>query len=260
MTLNVTRSGTGRPDIVFLHGLFGQGKNFTTIAKALRPATSLLVDLPNHGRSSRQPLVDYDAMAGEVADLLSSAGATEDPVTLVGHSMGGKVAMRVALRRPALVARLVVVDISPVGHPPYEGFEGYVDSMAAIDLASLRERREADAQLAAAVSNPATRAFLLQSLHYDLDAGRWEWLLNLPVLRAGLAAIAGWPDWQGPAYPGPVLWVAGSESDYVLPEHMAAMRVLFPRVRKVTVKGAGHWVHSDRPEVFSEVLRRFTGR
>ena len=244
--------------MVFCHGLFGQGRNFTAIAKRLTDRHRVtLVDMPDHGRSPWSDHFDYLAAADQVAALLSA----DDPVALVGHSMGGKVAMLVALRHPELVERLVVVDVSPVAYDHASEFDGYISAMRAIDLDALESRAEADDALREAVPNPTVRGFLLQSLRRDGD--RWRWLLNLELLGRDLDEITDWPAAtlaDTTAYAGPVLWVGGADSAYVHPDYVAAMDRWFPRNRRVTVKGAGHWVHSEQPEVFVEVLRRFLDR
>jgi pimeloyl-ACP methyl ester carboxylesterase len=241
--------------VVFLHGLFGQGRNWTQIGKGLAERHRvLLVDLPHHGHSSWEDGFDYLRVADRVAGLLDAG----DPVTLVGHSLGGKVAMVLALRHPELVERLCVVDVSPVAYDHLSEFEKYVAAMRGLDLASLTQRSDADAALATAVPDATVRAFLLQNLHRDGD--RWRWRANLEVLGAALPTIGGWPESQLaglPPYRGAVLWVAGARSDYVGPEYSSAMDRWFPGNRRVTIKDAGHWVHSEQPEVFLEVLRRF---
>lgn len=252
--LHTTTVGETGSTIVFCHGLFGQGRNWTAIAKALSGEhRSLLVDLPHHGRSDWTDEVDYVAFADRVATLLSA----DDPVTLVGHSMGGKVAMVLALRHPELVARLVVVDISPVDYAGVTEFTGYVEAMRGLDLAALGRRSDADGALTEAVPSRTVRDFLLQNLRREGDA--WRWQVDLEGLGSGLRRISGWPaEHLEPAvYEGPVLWVAGAESAYVQPEHAEAMTRWFPHHRRLVVKGAGHWVHSQKPEVFVEVVRRF---
>lgn len=253
--LHTTAIGEEGARIVFCHGLFGQGKNWTQIAKALASGhRTLLVDLPHHGRSPWDERFDFLAMADQVAGLLSA----DDPVTLVGHSMGGKVAMVLALRHPELVARLCVVDVSPVPYGRLGEFAGYIEAMRGLDLGALDERADADAALQEAVPNTTVRSFLLQNLRREHDS--WRWQVNLDVLGEDLAEVSGWPDDRlaGLApYEGPVLWLAGARSDYVRDEYAAAMDRWFPRNRKVTIKNAGHWVHSEQPEVFVEVLRQF---
>lgn len=241
--------------VVFLHGLFGQGRNWTQIGKALADEHRvLLVDLPHHGRSPWGPAFDYLQVADQVAGLLDA----DDPVALVGHSLGGKVAMVLALRHPGLVERLCVVDVSPVAYGHLSQFQGYVAAMRGLDLDSLSRRDDADAAMTEAVPDPTVRGFLLQNLRREGDG--WRWQVNLDVLGRDLAVIGDWPEHELaglPAYPGPVWWVSGARSDYITPAYAGAMDRWFPGNRKVTVKDAGHWVHSEQPEVFIEVLRRF---
>ncbi|MBB6629244.1 alpha/beta fold hydrolase [Nocardioides sp. KIGAM211] len=253
--LHTTSLGESGPRVVFCHGLFGQGKNWTRIGKELAvDHRVLLVDMPDHGRSAWNDEFDYVRAADQVADLL----ADDDPVALVGHSMGGKIAMLVALRHPALVERLCVVDVSPVTYRHTSEFAGYIAAMQGLDLGALERRADADAALTEAVPNPVVRSFLLQNLRHH-DEG-WSWQPNLAVLGRDLERLGGWPEDRlepGTTYDGPVLWVAGQTSDYVTGEYAAAMDRWFPRNRRVTIKGAGHWVHSEQPEVFGEVLKRF---
>lgn len=246
--------GDGRP-VVFLHGLFGQGKNFASIAKALAPErSSLLVDLPNHGASPWTSTVDYEQMAGAVASVVREQA--DGCAAVVGHSMGGKVAMVLALEHPELVERLVVVDISPVATRGMSEFAHLLASLAGLDLKAITSRADADRVLAEEVDDARVRGFLLQNLQRT-DEG-WEWRANLDLLRRDLSRISDFPQGAGArVYEGPVLWIAGGDSRYVQPEHAAPMRAMFPRVRRTTVNGAGHWVHSERQAVFIEILRRF---
>lgn len=256
-TIASTWVGESGPVVVFLHGLFGRGRNFTRAAKDLLPQRrSLLVDLPDHGGSGWTEQVDYLAMADAVAATIREQAGDALPVDLLGHSMGGKVAMVLALRHPELVRRLVVADISPTRREGSGEFEHLLGSLAALDLSALTSRNEADAQLREKIPSPTVRGFLLQNLRPQ-GRGGFAWGANLEVLRRDLPRIADFPDMSGRTFEGPVLWIAGEASDYVLPEHLPAMRALFPRVRKLTLKGAGHWVHSERPEEFAEVLRIF---
>ncbi len=254
-TLHTTEVGDRGPRVVFLHGLFGQGRNFTQIAKALNPdLQSVLVDLPNHGRSPWSATTDYEVAADTVATLLRDRYLDAGPVHLVGHSMGGKVAMTLALRHPGLIDRLVVVDISPVDSGGAGEFQHLLDSLGGLDLSAMDRRADADIALADKVSDERVRGFLLSNLHQGSDG--FAWRANLDLLRSGLSTIAGFPQVSG-TFEGPVLWVAGEHSDYVLPEHAPRMRELFPATRLVTVKNAGHWVHSEQPDAFVSALRVF---
>jgi pimeloyl-ACP methyl ester carboxylesterase len=258
--------GEAGPHVVFVHGLFGQGKNWTTIAKGLADQHRVtLLDLPNHGHSPWTDRVDYLDMGELVAAELEEFG---EPVTLVGHSMGGKVAMQLALRRPSLLRALVVVDVAPVDYPESGGrtddldeesspFADYIAAMRAIDLETLQTRDDADDALRGTVPSRMVRSFLLQSLQREGTHG-WRWRLNLPALARDLGHLRGFPEPPpGATFDGPVLWVAGANSHYVLPDDRSRMDALFPATRLVRIKNAGHWVHSEQPEVFLETLRRF---
>lgn len=253
--LHVTELGDRGPRVAFCHGLFGQGKNWTQVAKALATDHRVqLVDMPNHGRSAWTDRIDYVDFADRVATLFSQ----DDPVALVGHSMGGKIAMTLALRHPRLVERLAVVDVSPVAYDNSSEFGGYIEAMQAMELTSLERRSDADEQLVDAVPNRTVRSFLLQNLRHD-DAG-WRWQPNLEVLGRDLAVLGGWPEEalaDLPPYDGRVAWIAGERSGYVKDDYAEAMDRWFPRNQRVTVKGAGHWVHSEQPEIFRRVLQGF---
>jgi len=248
--------------VTFLHGLFGQGKNWTGIAKSLSEDHRLtMVDLPNHGRSAWTDQVSYAEMAIAVGDLM--AGQSAEPATVVGHSMGGKVAMALALLRPRLVERVGVVDVSPVRYDQLSDFAGYVRGMRALDLYTLPDRQSADTALQPYVPDQTVRGFLLQNLRRVTDGKQgpaWRWQMNLGLLGDHLAELSDWPPLLTEPYPGPVLWLAGAQSRYITPDYAPAMSALFPRVQLVTVKNAGHWVHSEEPEVFEAVLRRFLRR
>ena len=261
-TLHSTTLGEQGSWVVFCHGLFGQGKNWTQIAKVVAQRHRvLLLDMPQHGRSAWSPHFDYLDAADQVAAAISEAAGGE-AVALVGHSMGGKIAMALALRHPEQVERLCVVDVAPVAYPSGREFVGYVRAMRGLDLAVLATRADADAALADAVPNPVVRGFLLQNLRRSPDGQGWAWQPNLEVIEDDLDVITGWPADRLaglPPYDGPVLWVRGERSEHVGDEHGEAMSALFPRLRRVTIKGAGHWVHSEQPESFLAVLQQFLG-
>lgn len=196
-------------------------------------------------------------MADAVADELRALGGS-DQWTLAGHSMGGKAAMLLALRHPELVERLVVVDMSPVSYDGLSEFGTFIDGMQALPLPSLTNRAQADEGMQPYAPDPTVRAFLLQNLRRSDDGFRWQ--MNLPLIASSLPLLGKWPESEIPSdasYSGPVLWIAGARSPYVRPEYSDAMRRLFPKVRLVTIKDAGHWVHSERPDVFLATLRAF---
>lgn len=251
--IHTTTVGTGRVPLVFLHGLFGQGKNFTRIASGLTDkATCYLVDLPNHGSSSWTVDFTLDGQADHLAYWLQETFSA--PVAMVGHSLGGKLAMRLALNHPHLVDRLMVVDISPVINDRPMGFAPLVAAMRSISLETITSRTEASHQVMDAIPELSVRGFLLQNLRRV--GGNWVWTANLDLLGDSLDVIGGWPRIEA-RYDGPVWWVAGGRSPYVLPEHIAPMKQLFPRVVTITLKRAGHWVHADEPEAFTAICAEF---
>ena len=257
--LHTRELGDHGPRIVFCHGLFGQGRNWTQIAKALASDHRVtLVDMPDHGQSPWSSSFSYTAMADALADELRALGGA-DTWQVVGHSMGGKAAMLLALRHPDLVERLVVVDVSPVA---YGGgltmFGEFVEGMRAVPVERLERRGEAEEILRPYVPDPTIRSFLLQNLR-RVDGGGFRWQMNLDLLGDSLPLLGGWPaeGLSGETYDGLVLWIAGAESRYVRDEFGDAMRVLFPQTRLVTIKGAAHWVHSEKPEAFLSALGTF---
>ncbi len=243
--LAVDEAGEG-PAVLFLHGLLGRGRNWASLARELaRGRRVLLVDLRNHGRSPHHPVTTYPAMAGDVAALIEARGFGR--VALVGHSMGGKVAMVLACTRPDRVERLVVVDVAPVDYGPSAEFASYLRAMAAIDPARFERRAEVERALAGAVPDARIRAFLASNL--ELRDGRLAWAPNLSALLAGLPAITGFPPDLPPAPPDLLVSViAGGRSGYVRPDHRAAFLRLFAAPEFVTVPEAGHWVHADAPQ------------
>ncbi len=254
--------GRGRPKVAFLHGLFGRGQNWNGIARALLDdeLASVLLDLPNHGRSRWTDDFDYLAIADDVADFITERMGWAASLTLVGHSMGGKVAMLVALRHPELVKSLVVVDIAPDRSDQIVTSIPLVAAMRALDLAAIGSRGDADQAMSARVPDPAVRAFLLQNLRHVRHPGegepQWRWEQNLAMLGDSIDEVAAWPEVRG-SYPGPVLWIAGGDSSYIREEHHQAMRALFPQVQLITIEGAGHWVHADQPDALIAELRDF---
>lgn len=236
--------GDPPPELVFCHGLLGRGSNLTTVARQLEPHSSLLLDLPNHGRSSWTSAFSYLDMADAVASEIRQAAPAA--VTLVGHSMGGKVAMLAALGHPETVSRLCIIDIAPRPSDVSARFNPLFAALRRLDLKTLVDRIDADKRLSDAVPDPATRAFLLQNLHRS--GGTWRWQSNLDLLSDELPSIGDWPDLGLPPFEGPVTWIRGERSGYVRDDDLPIMREYFPQAQLVTVADAGHWVHADSPQ------------
>lgn len=251
LPLRVTALGEG-PPLLVLHGLFGSGGNWGGIARRLAGTHRvLLADLRNHGDSPHDPRMDYPAMAEDLAALIEAEGGR---AAVLGHSMGGKAAMVLALTAPALVSRLVVVDIAPVAYPP--SFRPYAEAMAALPLRPGLRRAEADAALAGAVPDAAVRAFLLQNLRFGEGAPAWR--CNLPVITGALETISGFPPIAaGVQWGGEALFVAGERSPYIDAHGRAAALARFPAAAFVVVPGAGHWVQAEAPEAFLRAVTPF---
>ena len=241
--LETTRYGTGAPPLVIAHGLFGSARNWGVIAKRLADRREVIVpDMRNHGTSFRAETQSYPDMAGDLAELI------EGRADVLGHSMGGKAAMVLALSQPSSVRRLVVADIAPVSYSHSQAH--LIAAMRGVDVASVASRGEARAQLD--VEDEGVAAFLLQSL--DLKERRWR--LNLDVLEREMGAVIGFPDVAG-RFEGPVLFLSGGASDYVRAEHRARISELFPAAEFVSIPGAGHWLHAEKPREFEAAVRAF---
>ncbi|NXT59579.1 ABHDB protein, partial [Pluvianellus socialis] len=281
----------GRGDrlpLVLLHGLFGSRGNFQTVAKALvrggsgtvrprggprgapgrgrwprgrgdrvpLPRQVLTLDARNHGGSAHSPLMTYEAMSTDVQHLLSRLGVTK--CILLGHSMGGKTAMTLALQRPDLVERLISVDISPVSTAPVSEFSAYISAMKSVKipdgLSRSAARQLADDQLSPVVQLPQLRQFLLTNL-VEVQ-GRYVWRVNLEAISHHLADIMNFPLFHKP-YPGPALFLGGSNSPYISSKDYPEIQRLFPKADVQYIKGAGHIVHQDKFEEFIAAVLKF---
>ncbi|KAA9008323.1 alpha/beta fold hydrolase [Histidinibacterium aquaticum] len=242
MKLRTDVYGEGQPrKLLLAHGLFGQARNFRTLAKSLSDTFEVTVpDMRNHGGSPWAETHGYEEMAEDLAPLAGGA--------VLGHSMGGKAAMMLALTRPERVEQLIVADIAPVDY----GGETHpqLEAMARLDpdqpsRTAARDALEVEEHL---------KDFLVQSL--DLKEKRWT--INLDTLRAEMTGIFGWPEIEA-TYEGPTLFLTGGESDYVRPEHREAIKALFPHARFAKIPGAGHFLHAEKPEAFEGTVRAFLG-
>ena len=241
---------TTGPSLLIVHGLFGSGRNWGAIARRMAVDRRVVaVDMRNHGDSFWSDSHQYADLAADLAEVIAAEGR---PMDVLGHSMGGKAAMLLALTRPDLVNRLVVADIAPVAYA--HSNLHLVRAMQGLQTVDLSSRQVADIRLQPMVQDAGTRAFLLQSL--DLKANPPRWRLNLAVLADQMPAIVGWPAVSG-SYEGPAFFLAGALSDYVRPEHRVAIKALFPKAIMAKLPGAGHWLHAERPREFEAALRAF---
>ncbi|MEP2641177.1 alpha/beta fold hydrolase [Roseobacter sp.] len=241
----------GAPDapiVLIVHGLYGSGRNWGVIAKRLSDQFRVItVDQRNHGFSPWNAEHSYPAMADDLAQVIAHVGA---PVHVVGHSMGGKAAMALAVQAPDLVQRLIIADIAPVAYT-HDQMQ-FISAMRAVDLQQITRRSDAEVQLAAQGVEPALQSFFTQSL----DVAEKKWRLNLDVLAAEMDKIIGFPQLTG-KFDGPTLFLSGANSDFVQPEYRPTIKSLFPAARFAKLPGAGHWLHAEKPREFEAALRAF---
>lgn len=228
------------PKLLMIHGLFGQGRNWAGPAKALSDIRHVTtVDLRNHGQSPWAAPHDYASMAADVIPFT--------PADVLGHSMGGKAAMTLALTKPHQVNRLIVADIAPV--PYAHSQRAVIDAIRNVDTAKISRRSEV---VRALKLDRPTAAFLAQSF----DMGTSQWSLNVEQLSADMEKILGFPE-INQRFEGPTLFLRGSESDYVRPEHHDVISELFPNAQHQTIPNAGHWLHADQPQAVIDAIRDF---
>lgn len=256
LVLNYTSIGTASPDsppLVLLHGLFGSSENWVSRAKAMAAERLVIsIDLRNHGASPHHDNMNYAAMTSDLSETLNASGHAE--VLLLGHSMGGKVAMQFACQFPERVKKLIVVDIAP--RPYASTHQQILDAMSRIDLSQLTRRSDADSTLAAAEPDPATRSFLLKNL--SRSGQGYQWQLNLPALNTHYGKLLEAPTLQQP-YGGETLFIKGKNSDYLQNKDSQLVHQWFPRASLKVIDGAGHWPHASKPAVFDHIVSRFLG-
>jgi len=256
LPLHCADGGAGHdgPALVMLHGLYGSGNNWRGIARSLEPTRRVLrPDLRNHGQSPHDADMDYRALAGDVVALLDASGIEQADV--MGHSMGGKVAMALALTHPQRLRRLMVVDIAPMAYDHEHEHGGLIRAMQAIDLAAAGSREAVDAQLARTVTHPMIRQFLLTNLQRRGE--HWVWRIPLATLADQLPVIQGWPGGLGRLSDRPARFVHGGASDYVDTAGRAAIAQHFPAADVVSYPGVGHWLHAEAPQRFTDELTDF---
>ena len=256
--LHYLDQGTGPNTLVILHGLFGTLDNWQTLARRWADEAGLRVvsmDLRNHGRSFHSPEHSYDLMAQDVLAVFDHLALASENLSLLGHSMGGKVAMRLALDAPERLARLLVLDIAPRASDMLHQAP-IIAGLQAVNLATILTRADADAALDQHIRQPGVRQFLLKNLYRDAE-NHFAWRINLPVLAAQVAAIG---EETSAAMPflKPTLFIRGGLSDYIsADDKLHGIPALFPNSEVVTVPNAGHWVHAEKPEEIFTLVRDF---
>lgn len=255
MQLYATISGQQQaPAIILLHGLFGMGSNLSMVARALVDQYCVhSLDLRNHGRSPAADQMSFSDMAGDVIEYMDAQGIGS--CHLLGHSLGGKVAMQVALLAPERVVRLIVADIAPVS---YQGnHDDVFAGLNAVDLTSLQRRGEAEQVLKAHIAQEGVRQFILKSLYRD-DNKQFQWRMNVQGLQACYeqlrqAVAAG----EGQQFSGPVLFIKGELSRYIMPEHREIVVAVFPHADLKVIQKTGHWLHAEKTVAFNRLVVNF---
>jgi pimeloyl-ACP methyl ester carboxylesterase len=251
--LHCKRYGAGEP-LIILHGLFGCWDNWHPVAKNLSRRFCVHVpDLRNHGRSFHSERFDYDVMAEDIRRLMDALDLRR--TSLLGHSMGGKVALRFAALFPERLERLVVVDITPRASRPV--YSAAVEALWRLDVKSLTRLKDAEEKLRPAIPDPAVRLFLLKNLD-PLPDGRYHWRVNLEAIRRGMAVIHG-PVAVRPTT-APCLFVRGGQSEYIRDADWPEIKRVFPQAELATIPHAGHWVHVEDPPAFLRVVNEFLAR
>ncbi len=253
MALNLVCETVGSgPPLVVLHGLFGSGSNWRSIARALAATHSVVtVDLRNHGASPWADSMDYVEMADDVLQLIERLKL--DRPTLMGHSMGGKVAMALALRHPGRIGGLIVVDIAPVSYA--DTLTPYAEAMRGADVMAAASRAEVQRRLQETTPDPEVVPFLMQNLVSRND--HFDWRLNLLGIGLAMPQLCAFPSaLLGSRFDGPVTVIAGNDSDYVVGHDRAAYAPMFSRVEFHVIENAGHWVHADQPRAFLASVRQ----
>lgn len=252
MKLFYRKYGQGQP-IIILHGLFGQSDNWNTLSKQFAESgfEVYTVDLRNHGLSPHSEIWDYEVMSSDVEELINDLSLKN--VVLVGHSMGGKVAMELGVRNPRWLSKLIVVDIAPKYYAPHH--QDVLNALNAVDFSVVKTRKEAEAILTQYINDFGTKQFLLKNIYWK-ENGDLDWRFNLKVIDDTIDIVGKQID-KNTKCEIPALFIRGGLSRYILDEDIDLIQQVFPLSRLVTIAEAGHWVHAEKPKEFFEVIIRF---
>ena len=252
MKLNYRQIGVGKP-ILILHGLFGMSDNWQSFAKQLEANNFSIyqVDLRNHGQSPHDTVHTYPAMASDVAELINDL-SLDHPVVL-GHSMGGKVAMQLQIDYPELISKLIVVDIAPYNYPIHH--REILDALLSVNLKEVKTRGEAEKILSNKIEDTGTRQFLLKNLYW-ITPEKLAWRFNLQVLNAEIEEV-GNSTWPSVPSNIDVLFVRGDNSGYIDTTRYNEIKQWYPHAKFVTIPNAGHWVQAEQPKLLLEAILEF---
>ncbi|ORY04345.1 alpha beta-hydrolase [Basidiobolus meristosporus CBS 931.73] len=252
--------GQAKTPLVILHGLFGSKQNWKTLAKSYSSSLNTDVyalDLRDHGESPHIEPLNYEVMAEDVSEFLKQNGL--DKVNLMGHSMGGKVAMTLSLNEPAQLEKLVVVDMSPVSLKLSGDIGHFISAMKQVEESKHTKQSAADNELMSYIPDHGVRMFLMTNLRKN-PSGAYSWRIPLDIIKNHLEDLGEFPTEEGlKRFEGPTLFVSGSKSHYVQQKHHRAIQEFFPSVQFAELD-AGHWVHAEKPKEFFELTMEFLKR
>ena len=248
--LHYKMTGEG-PVVVLLHGLFGSLENLGMVTRELAKTFKVIsLDLPDHGQSYHSENFSYESYASAVLNTLKILNI--DYFDILGHSMGGKVAMKIALSSPDVVRKLIVADIAPVAYE--HRHKNVLKALASVTLQTLETRQQADSKIKEVIDDAGVRQFLLKSL-VQVD-GRWSWKFNVDLITRDYQHVSAGIDFSEP-FLGETLFIKGSESDYLTASHQQAVTKRFPKSKARVIQGAGHWLHAEKPVAFNKIVRDF---
>lgn len=251
LSYKLSKSQTSSPWLILIHGLFGNADNLAGIKRHFESDFNVLsIDLPDHGESPWTSLFSIDDAAEAVFELMQSLEISRSAV--LGHSLGGKVAMRLALSHSDVISHLIVADIAPVKYD--HSHQAVFDGLNSVPLTTIQSRKDAEKEMAAHVKEPGVRQFLLKSLYQD-DSGAWKWRFNVEGLIASYSHIIDWEQ-TNQTFDGITLFIKGSESDYITSAYRDEISRYFPNAKAHIIEGTGHWLHAEKPAAFNSIVER----
>jgi esterase len=251
MRLNYSEQGVGDP-VFLIHGLFGSLSNLGNLARALAPSYRVIsVDLRNHGDSTHHAEMSLLSMAQDLVDLMDYLSIAN--AYFVGHSLGGKVAMQLAMSEANRVTSLVVVDIAPVKYK--DNNTHIINNLYDLSKVDIKDRRLADSFLSEQDIEPSVRAFLLKNLRRN-SAGNFELKVNINAIKANYESHLSVAP-KGDIFTAPCLFLKGENSNYIEPQHLPIIQSIFPKSSVKTIAAVGHWLHAEKPELFNQMVLQF---
>ncbi|GMM66886.1 alpha/beta fold hydrolase [Alteromonas sp. MTD1] len=253
MNLNykLSKSDDTHPWLILIHGLFGNADNLAGIKRHFESSYNIVsFDLPDHGESPWTDGFNVKEAAEAISNILKTLNISKTAV--LGHSLGGKVAMALALNHPHLVSHLIVADIAPVSYQ--HSHQAVFDGLDAVPLANISSRKDAETAMREHIKEPGVRQFLLKSL-YQNEEGTWAWRFNVAGLKSSYGHIIDWEQ-SSQQFDGVTLFIKGALSDYITSAHREDIARYFPKAKAHVIEGTGHWLHAEKPAAFNAIVER----